>query len=46
MSPAVSPDPQPVPACVVQGVIETNRWKMIAPGPKKPTPPRLSRVPC
>ena len=46
MSPAVSPDPQPVPACVVQGVIEANRWKMIAPVSKKPAPPRLSRVPC
>ncbi|HYH50187.1 MAG TPA: matrixin family metalloprotease [Acidimicrobiia bacterium] len=46
MSPAVSPDPQPVPACVVQGVIEANRWKMIAPALKKPVAPRLSRVPC
>lgn len=46
MSPAVSPDPQPVPACVVQGVIEANRWKMAAPVSKKPIAPRLSRVPC
>jgi predicted Zn-dependent protease len=46
MSPAVSPDPQPVPPCVVQGVIEANRWKMIAPQGKRPTPPRVSNVPC
>ena len=46
MSPAVSPDPQPVPPCVVQGVIEANRWKMSDPQSKKPTPPRTSRVPC
>jgi hypothetical protein len=46
MSPAVSPDPQPVPPCVVQGVIEANRWKMIDPQSKKPTPPRTSRVSC
>ena len=36
MSPAVSPDPQPVPACVIQGVIEANRWKMIAPPARRP----------
>ena len=46
MSPAVSPDPQPVPACVVQGVIEANRWKMIDPQAKRPSPPRVSSVPC
>jgi predicted Zn-dependent protease len=46
MSPAVSPDPQPVPPCVVQGVIEANRWKMIEPYAKRPIPPRVSRVPC
>lgn len=46
MSPAVSPDPQPVPPCVVQGVIEANRWKMMAPVGKRPTPPRVSQVTC
>jgi len=46
MSPAVSPDPQPVPPCVVQGVIEANRWKMIDPQAKRPTPPRVSSVAC
>jgi predicted Zn-dependent protease len=46
MSPAVSPDPQPVPPCVVQGVIEANRWKMVDPQAKRPTPPRVSSVPC
>ncbi len=46
MSPAVSPDPQPVPPCVVQGVIEANRWKMITPVAKRPTPPRVSQVNC
>lgn len=46
MSPAVSPDPQPVPACVVQGVIEANRWKMIDPQAKRPAPPRVSSVTC
>jgi hypothetical protein len=46
MSPAVSPDPQPVPPCVVQGVIEANRWKMIEPVAKRPVPPRVSQVSC
>ena len=46
MSPAVSPDPQPVPPCVVQGVIEANRWKMMFPQGKRPTPPRVSQVTC
>jgi predicted Zn-dependent protease len=46
MSPAVSPDPQPVPPCVIQGVIEANRWKMVDPQAKRPTPPRVSSVPC
>jgi predicted Zn-dependent protease len=46
MSPAVSPDPQPVPPCVVQGVIEANRWKMITPEAKRPSPPRVSQVSC
>jgi hypothetical protein len=46
MSPAVSPDPQPVPPCVVQGVIEANRWKMIDPQAKRPAPPRVSSVGC
>ncbi|HEV3363283.1 MAG TPA: matrixin family metalloprotease, partial [Acidimicrobiia bacterium] len=46
MSPAVSPDPQPVPPCVVQGVIEANRWKMMAPVGKRPIPPRVSQVTC
>jgi matrixin len=46
MSPAVSPDPQPVPACVVQGVIEANRWKMMEPVAKRPVPPRVSQVSC
>jgi hypothetical protein len=46
MSPAVSPDPQPVPPCVVQGVIEANRWKMLDPQAKRPTPPRVSQVTC
>ncbi|MDQ1488859.1 MAG: hypothetical protein QOD57_3803 [Actinomycetota bacterium] len=46
MSPAVSPDPQPVPPCVIQGVIEANRWKMIDPRSKRPAPPRVSQVAC
>jgi hypothetical protein len=46
MSPAVSPDPQPVPPCVIQGVIEANRWKMVDPQAKRPTPPRVSQVTC
>jgi matrixin len=46
MSPAVSPDPQPVPPCVVQGVIEANRWKMLDPQAKRPNPPRVSQVTC
>ena len=46
MSPAVSPDSQPVPPCVIQGVIEANRWKMIDPQAKRPAPPRVAQVPC
>jgi hypothetical protein len=46
MSPAVSPDPQPVPPCVVQGVIEANRWKMMDPQAKRPSPPKVSSVSC
>jgi hypothetical protein len=46
MSPAVSPDPQPVPACVIQGVIEANRWKMTDPQAKRPAPPRVAQVAC
>lgn len=46
MSPAVSPDPQPVPPCVIQGVIEANRWKMVDPQAKRPAPPRVSQVAC
>ena len=46
MSPAVSPDSQPVPPCVIQGVIEANRWKMVDPQAKRPAPPRVSQVAC
>jgi hypothetical protein len=46
MSPAVSPDPQPVPPCVIQGVIEANRWKMVDPQSRRPSPPRVAQVPC
>jgi hypothetical protein len=46
MSPAVSPDPQPVPPCVIQGVIEANRWEMTTPGAKHPSPPRVSQIAC
>ena len=46
MSPAVSPDPQPIPACVIGGVIEANRWKMIDPQSRRPSPPRVSEVSC
>jgi hypothetical protein len=46
MSPAVSPDPQPVPACVIQGVIEANHWKMISPQSKRPSPPKVAQISC
>ena len=46
MSPAVSPDPQPVPPCVIQGVLEANRWEMLTSQGKHPTPPRVSQVAC
>jgi len=46
MSPAVSPDPQPVPPCVIQGVIEANRWEMLVPQAKHPSPPRVSQIAC
>ena len=46
MSPAVSPDPQPVPPCVIQGVVEANRWKMVDPQSRRPSPPRVSQIAC
>src|SRR3989440_6204723 len=46
MSPAVSPDPQPVPACVIRGGIEANRWKMTDPQSRRPAPPRVAQVAC
>ncbi len=46
MSPAVSPDPQPVPPCVIQGVIEANRWKMVDPQARRPAAPRVSQIAC
>jgi hypothetical protein len=46
MSPAVSPDAQPVPPCVIQGVLEANRWEMLTPQAKRPSPPRVSQIAC
>lgn len=46
MSGAVSPQPSPIPACVVQAVIEANRWKMVDPQAKRPHAPTASEVPC
>jgi hypothetical protein len=46
MSEAVSPQPSPIESCVIQGVIEANRWRLIDPQAKKPTKPTVSEVPC
>lgn len=46
MSEAVSPEPSSIPSCVVQGVVEANRWKLVDPPAKRPQPPEASRYPC
>ena len=46
MSESVNPQPAPIPACAVSGVVEANRWKMVDPEAKRPQPPRASEVPC
>lgn len=46
MSEAVSPQPSPIPDCAVNGVIEANRWKMVAPEAPRPTPPQVTEVSC
>ena len=46
MSEAVSPQPSPIPACAVQGVVEANRWKMVEPQARRPQRPQVSEVPC
>lgn len=46
MSEAVSPQPQPIPACVVNGVVEANRWRLIEPQAKRPQRPEVDEVAC
>ena len=46
MSESVNPQPTPIPTCVVHGVVEANRWKLIDPQAKRPQPPQSSEVPC
>lgn len=46
MSEAVSPEPAPIPACVIDGVIEANRWRMVDPQQKRPQPPSVGEVGC
>lgn len=45
MSSAVTPQPAPIPACAIDGVIEANRWKMMD-GAKRPQRPQAAEVPC
>lgn len=45
MSEAVTAEPAPIPSCAIQGVIESNRWKMVD-NAKRPQPPQASEVPC
>lgn len=46
MSEAVSPTPSRVPDCAIHGVVEANRWKMVAPEAKRPEPPQAAEVAC
>lgn len=46
MSEAVSPEPAPIPACAINGVIEANRWKLIDPQSSRPHAPDASEVAC
>ena len=46
MSEAVSPEPSPIPACAIKGVVEANRWKLAEPESARPRPPRVSEVSC
>ena len=46
MSEAVSPEPSPIPTCAVNGVLEANRWKMVAPEAKRPHAPHTSEIYC
>jgi hypothetical protein len=46
MSEAVSPQPTPIPACVINGVVEANRWKLVDPQAKKPVRPSVGDVSC
>jgi hypothetical protein len=45
MSEAVSPEPSPIPACAIHGVLEANHWKLVEQG-DRPHPPQVSEVPC
>jgi hypothetical protein len=46
MSEAVSPEPSPIPACAVQGVMEANRWKLVDPQAKRPHRPLVDQIAC
>jgi hypothetical protein len=49
MSRAVSPQPQPIEACVISGVLEANRWRLADLGVRRvgrPERPRISDVGC
>jgi hypothetical protein len=46
MSEAVSPQPSPIESCVIQAVVEANRWRMIDPQAKNPQKPGVAEVAC
>jgi hypothetical protein len=49
MSKAVSPQPQPIEACVISGVLEANHWRLGELGVRRvgrPERPRLSDIAC
>lgn len=46
MSEAVSPQPTPIEACVIQAVVEANRWRMVDPQARSPRKPVVAEVPC
>jgi hypothetical protein len=46
MSAAVSPEPTPIPACAINGVIEANGWKLGDSPSNRPHAPEVSEVPC
>ena len=45
MSPAVNPDPAPIPACALDGVVQANDWKLVD-GDTRAHHPHVGEVGC